>query len=470
MSAAARTRPRTPSPVGDQRYEVEIVTSPCSDYAPDITFSLPDPFGPAANTSPAQRKLLSRLTRIGDQVLRRTLSDDASRVVDAELDAVEVTMQAPEVKSRESADIGDSALFMDDEDEEVQDNDGSPDGRRILPTLLEMVEADTVGGAEQDSWKPSALTAKSEGTSTNNISDKVARDAQAIVERVTTVARSLRESLNEVKHTNDLLAERIEVATTETSELQLENEALRADLASDHSELQFLKLKLKAVELRFGNMPPGSTAGRELDSNLRQWMADWQATDVRFQARRARYGMAVAPSSHASQTSAAQISTVRSTPIDTNMEVRSPKRIVSIRRSPVKRSSTKSLRDEVPPLHKGPPTPELTSASDDSDDGVDNRTRPANVTRKQQMQDLDSDGITTTDDEDCSDDEGSECEHREENSHISPNAVYQNAVFAHLPQQGAEGDTKPSSKLQRTPMQELWEGLAALAGMTQETD
>ena len=64
--------------------------------------------------SPAQRRLLSRLSRIGAQMLQRTPSDDATRL----LDVLESAVSAPIATTREGDGVGDSGIFVEDDEEE----------------------------------------------------------------------------------------------------------------------------------------------------------------------------------------------------------------------------------------------------------------------------------------------------------------------------------------------------------------
>jgi len=71
--------------------------------------------------SPSQSRLLGRLSAIGRQILRKDPGEHERTVLNAELDALEQTLNAPEPRSREPPDIADSGLFVDDEPEEQPD-------------------------------------------------------------------------------------------------------------------------------------------------------------------------------------------------------------------------------------------------------------------------------------------------------------------------------------------------------------
>src|ERR1700761_3155037 len=92
-------KPRTPSPSSRSKNPSAraLIDSPFSDYWTD---SSPVTFSPSVGNaqpledgeaSPAQRRLLSRLSRIGAQMLQRTPSDDATRL----LDVLESAVSAP---------------------------------------------------------------------------------------------------------------------------------------------------------------------------------------------------------------------------------------------------------------------------------------------------------------------------------------------------------------------------------------
>ncbi|MBE7179679.1 MAG: hypothetical protein INR71_00440 [Terriglobus roseus] len=375
MMSPVRTPSPSPSRLADHRPK-GLFDSPFSDYHTDTS----PVFSPTARfTSPFQQKLLTRLNRIGTQVLRRSLSDDASKDIEVGLDALENRIQAPEVKSRESADVADSGLFVDDDEDEADAEDDDVYDSQEDSSDDDMVKSrDGLGLRMSSSPESELLESPFDSASVRSaLANKVVMDneeALALVARVTKVAKELRERHEEVRHLNDQMVGRLENASNEVLHLRSENEALRADLSFDHSELLFLKLQLKAVQLSIEPHIPAdgqytSSVSKSLSEGLERWKKDWKDVDLKFQARRARYAMADPPASTNDDT-ATSIRTTRSgsqqRPAAT--ELRLPTRIVAIRRPNAPRSFTSPPVKTVSPAPAEPLTPDLTSGSEDEHD------------------------------------------------------------------------------------------------------
>jgi hypothetical protein len=68
----------------------------------------------------SQRIILARLNNVAKSILRATdLTEHHCQLLDADLDRLEQTLSAPDAQTREPADIADSGLFVDDDDDDV---------------------------------------------------------------------------------------------------------------------------------------------------------------------------------------------------------------------------------------------------------------------------------------------------------------------------------------------------------------
>jgi hypothetical protein len=92
-------------------------------------------------------------------------------------------------------------------------------------------------------------------------------------------------NLNE-EHSLDMEEKEMEV-----ERLRSENESLKSDLGFDHSELLFLELQLKSLEVECEDSMYHPKLER-LQRQMENWRDDWRDVEARFKKRRARYGVA----------------------------------------------------------------------------------------------------------------------------------------------------------------------------------
>jgi hypothetical protein len=74
-----------------------------------------------AKVTPLQQRILFRLNEIGQQVLRADPTDQTPSILDAELHHIEQMLNAPDSQSRAPAEMADSGLFIDDDDDTEDD-------------------------------------------------------------------------------------------------------------------------------------------------------------------------------------------------------------------------------------------------------------------------------------------------------------------------------------------------------------
>ncbi|KAI7570999.1 hypothetical protein KC316_g12082 [Hortaea werneckii] len=193
-----------------------------------------------------------------------------------------------------SAELEDSG-FIDEEGEEVRE---PSDGVQGL-------------GLHGVSERPEREDVEQEDASLQGVdsqSDHQLSEARQILENVTKAQEELRKRHAELVLLNEQHLEQVEDNETEIETLRSENEGLRSDLGFDHSELLFLKLQMKAIEVEvedLDNQPASQTLkpanhGQHGEKNVRrgqilqemdQWRNDWQDVNGRLKRRLSRYGV-----------------------------------------------------------------------------------------------------------------------------------------------------------------------------------
>jgi hypothetical protein len=453
--------PRTPSPSRNASSAFPnlkaLVDSPFSDYYSDIADS--------AAASPAQKQLVQRINGVRSELLRRTLSDDASRALSAELDALEITIGAPEVQSREPVEIGDSGFMDDDEDDENIGRVGAPgfmERLKMMPRPTGSTteedfdddsedEVDEVGAQElmqsrngmgiRMSDSPDSVSLQSRETDlVDAYANKIVlepEEAQKLVARVTDAAGALRARLDELRAINDKVTAELETSNDNVLRLRSENEALRQDVRHSHTELLFMKLQLKAVEVSARESSEGdkergykSSVCEPLTEGIERWKRDWVELDRKFQATRAKHGMEQPKSGLVDE------QMIEGANDDDDAQSKKPsrsrvpaqlvRRIIKISRPG---AGSRSFTAPVEPL-----TPSDTTAGDAVRD-LDLASVGDHA--------LDTDAITTSEDEDdYSDDEELDGEFGDE-----------------------QADSEESDVPQKTPWEELWDSLMEYTGM-----
>ncbi len=156
--------------------------SPFSDYFTDTSASAsPEP----AQPSPVQKSLLHRLGAIGEQIQRREPGAIVAASLHASLDALEALIAAPESQSREPADVGDSGLFL-------EDDGGEPAWKSSEPRV-------DACHCRQSSTTASNHNRHHRQHHQPRRTDKLLKEAQAVLARVTESSKQLRKRYEEVK-------------------------------------------------------------------------------------------------------------------------------------------------------------------------------------------------------------------------------------------------------------------------------
>ncbi|KAI7086974.1 hypothetical protein KC356_g4512 [Hortaea werneckii] len=250
--------------------------------------------GAGAWLSEEGQDLLARLGKLQTRVMRAEEGeqDGVRRIVERKVREVEQELE-DWYRRPGSADLEDSG-FIDEEGEEVG---GASEGVEGL-------------GLHGVSERPASEDVEQEDSSSQRVdseSDHQLSEARQILENVTKAQEELRKRYTELRLLNDQHLEQLESNETEIETLRSENESLRSDLGFDHSELLFLKLQMKAIEVEVEDLDktasqsqkPSNYAGHggkdarrgQILQEMDQWRNDWQDVNGRLKRRLSRYGV-----------------------------------------------------------------------------------------------------------------------------------------------------------------------------------
>jgi hypothetical protein len=121
--------------------------------------------------------------------------------------------------------------------------------------------------------------------------EKLLVEAQTALRFLTEAQEQLRQRHQELVNLNEEHSLEMEEKEMEVERLRSENESLKSDLGFDHSELLFLELQLKSLEVDCEDSMYHPKLER-LQRQMENWRDDWRDVEARFKKRRARYGVA----------------------------------------------------------------------------------------------------------------------------------------------------------------------------------
>ncbi|PSK40130.1 hypothetical protein B9Z65_8070 [Elsinoe australis] len=257
--------------------------SPFSDYFTDEARSISHKSSYDMPPPEVQRVLL-RLNNLGAQVLRQRTTGNAFESIGEKLDELERSLGGSD-RSPRTHRMSDSG-FVDD-DNLSQSYHASPqvDGGRFQDFTSPTPNVRTKVPLEEEDEEEQAYQINR---------DRILTEAQAVLERVSKANIDLRERFEEMRELNDQHAFQVEESTREALTLRSENESLKSTLAFDHSELLFLKLQLKALEVQAGEGDEDETEQEHdkrlvLEDAIDQWKSDWDDVDARQRGRRVKH-------------------------------------------------------------------------------------------------------------------------------------------------------------------------------------
>ena len=285
----AQSAPLTPVRSPHHHILVDYNDSPYSDYFTDENRSMSD----RAQYTPtsSSQKLLVRLNTIGQEILRQDLSGSTSSDLEAKLDDFEHVLgtnpAAAAARSACSSRLGESGLYIsgtdDDQDLRATPSGPSPADHSARPSTP------LAGDASADHI-PTAVKARLRNQ------ERLLKEAQDVLQRVSKANDSLRKRYEEIRQIHDNTVLELEECAQEALILKSENDGLKADLGFDHSELLFMKLQLKALEVEADAIADQLVDGSDLskkrvlvNDDIERWKADWDHVDARLRARRERH-------------------------------------------------------------------------------------------------------------------------------------------------------------------------------------
>lgn len=241
------------------RPSLTFADSPCSDYYTDENRSVDDQsstrLSPCPPSSQSQ-KLLLRLNTLGAEILRQDPSGpQAITNIAAKLDDLEAALRTPRTSEHDTS-------------------------RPQTP----------LSSSTED--LPPAVRTKIRNQ------ERLISDAQDVLQVVSRANDGLRKRYLEIRHIHESTVQELEQCSRENSKLKSENESLKADLAFDHSELLFMKLQLKALEVEADAFCAHTTTDPDLvkkrlllDEDIERWKSDWDDVDARLHSRRSRHSV-----------------------------------------------------------------------------------------------------------------------------------------------------------------------------------
>ncbi|KAF2154236.1 hypothetical protein K461DRAFT_277348, partial [Myriangium duriaei CBS 260.36] len=288
--------PLTPISSPHQSTLMHIQDSPFSDYFTDEARSAMSQKGAYAMPSPEVQQVLLRLNNLGAHMLRQLPTGDTFDAIAVQLDQLEQAISGSERGIGHRRSMRDSG-FIDD----------FPDGRDDAPASPEVKVPDTrLTDPASPSPSPSPVAPliptspvvkrDRHNSITANQRDRLLYDAQKLLQRVSKANTDLRSRFDEMRELSDQHAYQVEEATREVLNLRSENDGLKADLNFDHSELLFLKLQLKALEMQADGLydeehETALTTQKRvlLEQGVEQWKHMWDDIDARFRGRRIKH-------------------------------------------------------------------------------------------------------------------------------------------------------------------------------------
>ena len=266
--------------------------SPFSDYFTDEARSTfqhtPERAAMYDEPSSEAQQLLVRLNNLQSTLMRGGSEREALNIVGRRMSLIELELNALHSQTRLPAELEDSGLFLDDDEVEMHeiDRDNTPNGytASVLPSAGLDGAFDHRDEMELDWGRRPSQT------------DKLLLEARSTLDAVTKAQEQLRQRHEELRELNDNHVIQIEERDEELEKLRSENEALKSDLGFDHSELLFLKLQYKALEVDVDGAESDEDHEKQekrgsLLDQLDRWRSDWHDVEDRFKRRRKRYGV-----------------------------------------------------------------------------------------------------------------------------------------------------------------------------------
>ncbi|KAK6431395.1 hypothetical protein LTR95_012446 [Oleoguttula sp. CCFEE 5521] len=256
------------TPAKGSRSLAVLQDSPFSDYfTDDDAQSTPARSG---GQSGGAQEVLARMHRVQSHLLHEDgdglASEKITSIVVRKLAEMENEIASLHSQSRIHAED----LFMDDEEQE----EPRPSSRRVPRSRPQ--SRDDENDDQQSSW------------SQDSQHSSLLASAQSALLALTHAQEELKARHAELVALNADISAGLEEREAQVEELRTENEALRSDLGFDHTDLLFLELQMRSLELA----PLREEVETDrLDSVVETWRKDWGDVEARFRGRREKYGV-----------------------------------------------------------------------------------------------------------------------------------------------------------------------------------
>lgn len=281
----AATDPLTPAKsIASSRPGSKLQDSPFSDYFTDDGRSSHE-HGYSAPSPEAQRMLL-RLNKLQSQIMRGAdgeAESEALNIVGKNLDSLDLELGSLHSQhSQTRMPMEDSGLFLE-EGEEAAEGETT-----VTPSGL---------GVQYDGAQDGVLEEEPTEEQRQAEHDYLLVQAQQVLANVSKAQQRLKQRHAELRELNDAHATELDDKDRQIEELKSENEAMQMDLNHDHSELLFLKLQFKALEVEVDALEDDAPAiatpvqRKKLQEDMDRWRSDWADVDGRMKRRRSRYGI-----------------------------------------------------------------------------------------------------------------------------------------------------------------------------------
>nr|POE90582.1 hypothetical protein CFP56_60195 [Quercus suber] len=292
--------PHTPARTPDTRRSNSLQASPFSDYFTDDERSREH--GRANYPSPNSdiRQVIARMQKLEAQLTREDKSGNILNVVWKKVSEIEDEVQTLQSRSDGSPDMRDSALFMQEDDAPLRPLKDDASMVHDEEQLDDTVEQSATSQEPDPNAQP-VEDKEDGGKSKRTLVEQQAEhdfailEAQRIFANVSKVQEQIRQRYAEFREMQYSSNVEIEDKEQELEGLRAENERLRSDIGFDHSELLFLKLQFKALEVEVADLE-GSKRISEMKRSrimreMKSWRTDWRAVEHKFKRRLSRYGV-----------------------------------------------------------------------------------------------------------------------------------------------------------------------------------
>ncbi|CAG8979125.1 hypothetical protein HYALB_00000258 [Hymenoscyphus albidus] len=123
----------------------------------------------------------------------------------------------------------------------------------------------------------------------SSIAQKVAHEAEGLAIQLSNSVSELQKRKEESDRIHDILLSRLENSKERIMFLEYRISEMEEDFDANQSELQFLRIQQKAIEVQY----PKEVEDEDLTQSIQNWKIDWEEVDRKSKARRKKFCMKV---------------------------------------------------------------------------------------------------------------------------------------------------------------------------------